>query len=485
MFCPIGFLPHSRASYKERSSRARIGTFAVITAFALTLHGGITAAQPAGPASPRTGPAATAGELPDAQVQGAPPSPVLPPLLTLTEALRIFRAQGLDLLIAEAAVKRAAGDNEAAAAVANPNFMVTAGPSFNYSPAAPCSGCSSLTVNLGASDNGALFDSIFGKRSLRMRSAQAALAAARLGRADAQRKLEYQLKQQYLQIVIDVASIEVARQLQASMTQTLELTRKRYMKTINEADLARVEIQKLEADQAVTQATMAWRQDQVALAFLLGVRGMAPDFAVEKTLLGFYVPAELSQATEAALLDHAVQVRPDLKGAELQRVRAELALRLARRQRVPDVQLSLQYNMMGSGQKAAGPPYLAPELSLNLPIFYQQQGEITRAQADLQTQSLQHDKTLAQVVSDIEKAYSSFDTARRQVERMQSRILDRARVARDILDRQYKAGSVTLIDFLDAQRTYLAANIEYLTDLTAYWTAVLGLEQAAGAEYLR
>jgi cobalt-zinc-cadmium efflux system outer membrane protein len=269
------------------------------------------------------------------------------------------------------------------------------------------------------------------------------------------------------------------------MTQTLELTRKRYMKMINEADLARVEIQKLEADQAVTQATMAWRQDQVALAFLLGVRGMAPDFAVEKTLLGFYVPAELSQATEAALLDHAVQVRPDLKGAELQRVRAELALRLARRQRVPDVQLSLQYNMMGSGQKAAGPPYLAPELSLNLPIFYQQQGEITRAQADLQTQSLQHDKTLAQVVSDIEKAYSSFDTARRQVERMQSRILDRARVARDILDRQYKAGSVTLIDFLDAQRTYLAANIEYLTDLTAYWTAVLGLEQAAGAEYLR
>ena len=38
------------------------------------------------------------------------------------------------------------------------------------------------------------------------------------------------------------------------------------------------------------------------------------------------------------------------------------------------------------------------------------------------------------------------------------------------------------MDFLDAQRTYIATNVEYLQDLTNYWTAVFQLEQAVGME---
>ena len=60
--------------------------------------------------------------------------------------------------------------------------------------------------------------------------------------------------------------------------------------------------------------------------------------------------------------------------------------------------------------------------------------------------------------------------------------MPRVTTARDIVDRQYKVGSGTLMDFLDAQRTYLAANLEYFTDLTAYWTAIFALEQAVGVE---
>jgi cobalt-zinc-cadmium efflux system outer membrane protein len=41
---------------------------------------------------------------------------------------------------------------------------------------------------------------------------------------------------------------------------------------------------------------------------------------------------------------------------------------------------------------------------------------------------------------------------------------------------------VNLIDFLDAQRTFIATNLEYLQDLTNYWTAVFALEQAVGVE---
>ena len=38
------------------------------------------------------------------------------------------------------------------------------------------------------------------------------------------------------------------------------------------------------------------------------------------------------------------------------------------------------------------------------------------------------------------------------------------------------------MDFLDAQRTYIATNREYLQDLSGYWTAIYQLEQAIGTE---
>jgi cobalt-zinc-cadmium efflux system outer membrane protein len=38
------------------------------------------------------------------------------------------------------------------------------------------------------------------------------------------------------------------------------------------------------------------------------------------------------------------------------------------------------------------------------------------------------------------------------------------------------------MDYLDAQRTYIATNVEYLQDLTNYWTAVFQVEQAVGTE---
>ena len=45
-----------------------------------------------------------------------------------------------------------------------------------------------------------------------------------------------------------------------------------------------------------------------------------------------------------------------------------------------------------------------------------------------------------------------------------------------------KKGAATLMDFLDAERTYIATNVEYFQDLTAYWTAIFQLEQAVGVE---
>jgi outer membrane protein TolC len=68
---------------------------------------------------------------------------------------------------------------------------------------------------------------------------------------------------------------------------------------------------------------------------------------------------------------------------------------------------------------------------------------------------------------------------------MDARLLGRARRARDLIEVQYQKGSASLLDLLDAQRTFLAVNGERLSLLAGYWTAVSALEAAVAQELRR
>jgi len=421
------------------------------------------------------------------QVHAAPPFPVeLPAQLSLEQALDLFRTRGLDLLIADAAVFGAQGELRAAGAIPNPQLSTGFGRVFNYSvagtPGAPCVGCSIYQLGGGLSDQAALEDSLSGKRALRLRVARAALEAARLGRADAERTVGFQVKSQYVQVVAPRWALDFTREVQISLEKTVDLSRLRYPKVITEGDLARVEVQKLEADQNVDQAAQNLRAAQVGLAFLLGVRGPVPDFEVDRDVVRFRVPSPLRTVNVDTLLTDAMNHRPDLKQAASAEERAAAALALAERQRIPDVSVDTQYVQTGTGQNAVQPPTLTFGFTMTLPVFYQQQGEILRAEADRETQALERTQMVAKVVSDVEIALASFMTAKSLVERMESTLLERAKRARDVTEIQYKAGSATLIDFLDAERTFIQTNTEYFGDLANYWAAVFQMEEALNVE---
>ena len=437
-----------------------------------------------------------------------PPSPALPAQLSLDQALAIFRAHGLDLLIADAAVADAEGEVKVAGAIPNPNWTASVLRSF-YSPVTPSPLFSSnLGFIAGIGDSNAIEDSLSGKRHLRLKVARAALKAARFARQDAQRTLEFQVKQQYLQAVLARDQLEFALAVQKAWNETLQLTLRRYHAgAISERDQAIVETAKLQADQMVTQARAALAEAKLSLAFLLGIRDQLPQFEVVDPLPKFVVPSGLRAATPSSLLAEAFLHRPDLKGQAFERDRALASIALAKRLRVPDIAFNIQYFQQGSGDGfcPAGatrdgnsncvqggsvfspvapitPPTLQFGLSGTLPVFYFQQGEIRKAEADWRTQDLGYAKTRAQIVADIGGAYASFLAAKELVERMEGRLLERAKVARDLTDLQYQRGTASLLEYLDAQRTYIATVVDYFRDLSAYWTAVFALEQAVGRD---
>jgi cobalt-zinc-cadmium efflux system outer membrane protein len=422
----------------------------------------------------------------------APPPVTLPERLTMEDALRIFRQRGLDLLIAEAAVQSAEGDLRSAAAIINPQLGFTYSHVFTYQPNDPscvqnAATCSVDGFGLDLNDQAAISDILSGKRKLRLKVAGAALAAARMARADAQRTLEFQVKQTYIGAVLARDALDFALEVQKGMTQTYDLMHLRYQAgAISEADEAKVETAKLEADQAVDTAAQALRVAKLSLAFLLGVRAAVPDFHVDQDLPTYQVPNKLLAATRESMLQEAFDHRPDLKGQRFQQDRAVESLRLAKRLRFPDIALDLNFQQIGAGGIGTNAPLTPPQLGVGLsapiPVFYLQQGEIKKAEADLKTQTVQHAKVEAQVVNDVETAWTNLVSSRKLVERMQARLLDRAKRARDLIELQYKKGAASLLEFLDAQRTWIANNEEYLQDLTNYWTALFQLEQAVGMD---
>jgi cobalt-zinc-cadmium efflux system outer membrane protein len=408
----------------------------------------------------------------------------IPEKLSLPEAVAIFRAHGFDLLIADAAVRGSEGDLMAAGQVANPTISAGIGHIYNYDPTVDgCDGCSSRSLSAGASDNGALFDLFIGKRRLKVDVARFALDAARRSRGDAERILVSQLKQQYVQAAMAKSALAFSQEAAASTAETFRLIDIRYHAgALSEADSARAEIAKLEAEQAVSAARQAVGMTKAQLAFLLGERrGPVRDFDVDEGVLAFFVPEAVAVGPDE-MYRLAEKNRPDLAAVRAQAESARVALVLAKRQRIPDTSLSVQYAQTGNGQNALQPPSLSAGLSFNLPVFYWQKGEIVRAEANLRTQQISLEKNEAQVVSDVTGSLSSYRSARERVERMERRLLERSRRARDLVKLQYEKGVASLLEMLDGERTWIAANNEYRQNLTDYWIAFFQLEQAVGQE---
>src|SRR5438552_11485772 len=65
-------------------------------------------------------------------------APRVPAVLTLKEALEIFRGRGFDLLLAEANVKSAQGELLIAGAVPNPTLSAAAGRNFDCGSSQDC-----------------------------------------------------------------------------------------------------------------------------------------------------------------------------------------------------------------------------------------------------------------------------------------------------------------------------------------------------------
>lgn len=400
-----------------------------------------------------------------------------PRSLTLADALGLAERQGYDFLLADAALRGAEGDLAAARRPANP--FLSGGLVRSTGVPQGGSNTSAHGYTLSLADQGIVEGVVSGKRGLRVREAEAAVASARANRDDALRLLRFQVAQAFFGVLAAEASEQVDRDVARSFSRTLDLVQVRFRYgAVSEVDLDRVETAKLEAEQAVAGATAQVAQAKATLTFLLG--GIPEDFEAKAPLEG-PAPAWLS-ADPNQLISEALARRPDVQAARSALGRAEAALELARRLRLPDMTLSAGYAREGPDAAPITPPSVTVGAAFELPVFNQRQGEIARAESDRLSARITLDRVSAQAAADVLSARASYVAAREQVDRMIDRLLERARRARELVRLQYGAGAISLIDLLDAERTALAVELEYEQNHSALRTALAQVATAMGRE---
>jgi cobalt-zinc-cadmium efflux system outer membrane protein len=483
---------------KERTARRAValgGFLAVALGMRLSSakEAGKSAADETGKSAAEDGVEVPPSAVKPDRAEAVPGGVVVPGKLTIVEATKLFRAKGLDLLIADTIVETAHGALLIARGFTNPAISVGIGGSLTYSPfiangsgmgGPGLGGASTFTWNINVTDQACIAQIVFGKHGLNVKVARWAYEAAKMDRLDTQRQLEGGMKQQFAQTALAKVSIKYARENRVFSGNIFELVKNKYSAgAVSDADLAAAETDMLETEQAIAMAESNYYLQKVTLAFLLGSRTIASEYDLDEEFLTNKVSEPLeAPGARAQLVRDAFERRPDLKSIEYYRKSALNALALARRQRIPDIALWANYTMEGTGNSAIQPPTLTAGISTPLPIFYQQQGEIKQAEANLRLQDVTRAKKESQVANDLEGSRAGLQFAKDRIDRLEGRLMKRARDSRDLVKIQYDHGSASLVDLLFAERQFIQTKQEYLQAQTDYWTAAFQMEQALGRE---
>jgi cobalt-zinc-cadmium efflux system outer membrane protein len=312
------------------------------------------------------------------------------------------------------------------------------------------------------------------KRQHRLQAAQDATAVTRSQVVDSERTLTFQVAQFFVNVQLAESTIELAQQDLSSFQNTVDISQSRFNSgAISENDYLKIKLQLLQFQQDVQQAQLSRVQALSDLRQQLGYESVPADYDVT----GQFDYRPLTVRLEE-LQTKALENRPDLRAAQLGISAANSQYELAKANGKQDVTVSGNYSHVNAISA------VTISVSVPLPIFDRNQGEIARTHVAMTQAQEQQAAARGQVLTDVKDAYEALQESDRVAQYFRSGYLDVSRKNRDISEYAYRRGAVTLLDFLDAERSFRATQLAYRQTLAAYLTALEQLREAVGARSL-
>lgn len=222
--------------------------------------------------------------------------------------------------------------------------------------------------------------------------------------------------------------------------------------------------------------------------FALQIRAARNNYAVElknlKLLLGIADSITLDMQdgfrfdqpdalTLDSLLSLGLQLRTDFHAAQAARLVSESNIKLQKSLAYPVPELGMIWNPQNTI------PYLGFFGTIEIPLFSRNQGEIEKSTV-IKLQAEQHiNATRQKIFNEIQVAFNNYTTEKNNLDGYGS-ILSQTENVLSTVRYAYLRGGTTLIDFLEAQRTWLETRQLYAEALQAYRLRSIELMTATG-----
>ena len=318
------------------------------------------------------------------------------------------------------------------------------------------------------------------KRELRRESAEKATAVSESTQADVERNLLFNLRNAFVQTLQQKAVLALTKENLTYWDHVLDLSRERFRAgDISQADLDRLELQRVQYESDVLTAEVNLRTAKIQLLTLLNDRSPVEQFDVTGPFdfTGQIMP--LAEFRSAAL-----EARPDLRAAMRAIDKAKTDHELAIANGSADPTLSIWFSHNPSFSNPFANNTIGGSVSIPIRINDRNQGEKLRTQLDIGRNERLRDANEAQVYSDVDSAYAMLASDLLLLRPYKATYLQQAVRVRDTVSFAYQRGGASLLDFLQAQQEYRTLQLNYLNLVGSYLTAANQLNLAVGREVI-
>jgi cobalt-zinc-cadmium efflux system outer membrane protein len=311
---------------------------------------------------------------------------------------------------------------------------------------------------------------VAGQRGLRIAVAENELARVQSGIKDRERVLISEVKDSFTKVLALKKKNGLVREIVQLKEELLGYTRIKFQAgdiSGLDVNLAEVELSKAKRDLLLSE-----REYRESLVTLQGFIGVSPDMSL--TLQGD-LPLEAPVLPERAILhEAALALRPDVKSAVFEVEKTKAALKLARKEVIPNVTLSGFYDR-DELRNAVG-----LEISIPFPLFDRKQAEKKEAYAKAEGAKIKSERLKKTIEREVEQAYSDLATAIDELSLFKKEIIVKTAENLNLLNLAFKEGKIGFFEVRLAQKDTIEAQFAYIEAQTRTQLAQNAIEKITG-----
>lgn len=315
---------------------------------------------------------------------------------------------------------------------------------------------------------------------------------ARIDLAKSQVDLNRYLLQDYLRNLYADASLQFLECIQNKNLLDVQLNSYKTLSNLAASDSIRYKLgditltdskqSKLEAQfmlNEVFKAESEWKNSLLALNLVMGKSQKDTLYTANSNFTDFTRDFDL-----ADLITTAQNNRADLQAALQNKEVSQKMLKLAKANRVMDLGISagMQFNGKATNEEAPSPYHTGVTAGLSIPLRFlnNRKGEVQTAHYTIQQADLEYKQVELQIQTEVTQAYQNYVNTKKQMQQFSNGLLSESKAILEGKIYSYKRGNTSLLEVLDAQRTYNDVQENYYQTLYNFCSALVRLERTVG-----